>query len=315
MNSANRNRFDLNDLRMLVDVVDNGGYTAASKVTGIAKSTLSQRIAALERNVGVPLLRRTPRSLSLTGAGKLLLAHGREIDALARRAEGDLRGLDTAVCGTLRVTCSVAQAQFALGNVIPKFLAEHPGVTIQMHGTNRFVDLVAEGFDLAVRSHGSPLLDSSLIQRVIGRIPWILVAAPSYLEGNVPRVPSELDVHETLLFGGGVDDPTWTLSNDDHNVAIGVRPRLWSEDMGLLRRTCIEGAGVVALPAYIVAQSIDEGRLCRVLPNWLAGDATLSLLMPPRGQGSHAGATFAAHVAANIPAILDPGLQVARSTD
>jgi DNA-binding transcriptional LysR family regulator len=192
------NRIDLNDLRLLMHVVEQGGYAAASRVLGIPKSTISQRIANLEVAVGTGLLRRTTRSLSLTEVGALLIPHARAMADHARDIEETLLNLGTAAAGTLRVTSSVAVAQFALAPLIPRFLEANPKVDLRISVSNRYTDLVGEGFDMAIRAYGTPLKDSTMVQRVIARTPWAVAASPAYLREHPVTAPVDLAQCQTL---------------------------------------------------------------------------------------------------------------------
>lgn len=298
-------RIDLNDIRLLMQVVEHGSYTAAARAIGVPKSTISQRIAALEATVGTGLLRRTSRSFSLTEAGSQLLPHARAIEDLARQVEHALDEQGRELQGTLRVSCSNALAQFALSPVVPRFLADHPRVTIRVEASNRLVDLVAEGYDMTVRGHVGPLKDSILIQRVVARTPWILTASPAWIAAHgAPATTGEFPPEEALCFSNGYECPDWTVTNDAEERVLKVSPRLISDDMISIRTSAIAGAGIACLPAYLMRAALEAGELVRVLPDWTAQTSNISVLTPPKLQSSRLAGAFSDYLAARMPALM-----------
>ena len=298
-------RIDLNDIRLLMQVVEHGSYTSAAKATGVPKSTISQHIAALEATVGTGLLRRTSRSFSLTEAGAQLLPHARAIEDLARQVENALNERGRELQGTLRVSCSNAIAQFALSPILPRFLAEHERVTIRVEATNRLVDLIGEGYDMAVRGHVGPLKDSILIQRVVARTPWVLVASPAWVERHgAPAEPEGVPSERTLCFVQSQQCDQWTLHRGEEVRVIDVAPRLIFDDMETLRASAVAGAGIACLPGYIMRAGIASGELVRVLPEWIAQTSTISVLGPPKAQSSRLAGAFSDHLAAHLPPLM-----------
>lgn len=286
---------DLNDVCLLITVVEHGSYTSASRVTGIPKSTISQRIAALERAVGTGLLRRTSRSFSLTEAGALLLPHAQEIDRLAREAEIAIFDRGEELGGTLRVTASIALSQFALAPILPAFLAKHPRVLVRLEPSNRYVDIVGEGFDLAVRAHSDPLKDSILLQRIVARTPWSLTASPDWVAANeVPSSPQALATAPTLVFAQYGEAASWTFHEaaEGGDVRVTLAPRLISADMATLLAAAVHSAGITGLPDYITAEPLSRGLLVPVLPGWVLPASNISTLSPPRPQSSRLAKAF-----------------------
>jgi DNA-binding transcriptional LysR family regulator len=299
---------DLNDLRLLMQVIEHGSYTAASRVSGIPKSTISQRIAALEKTVGTGLLRRTSRSFSLTEAGALLLPHARAIEDLARTIEQSLLDQGKTLVGTLRVSCSNALAQFALSPLVPHFLDRHPDAHIRVEVTNRLVDLVGEGYDMAIRGHVAPLKDSTLIQRVVARTAWTIAAAPDWIRTHgEPTTPEELTRFSLLYFAASGDPPQWTLRSGDAVVQVSFEPRVWSDDMASLRSSAIAGGGIVALPSYVLAPALAAGRLVELLTPWSLPVSNISVLTPPKAQSSRLAAAFSEHLKAELPRLTQHG--------
>ena len=298
-------RIDLNDIMLLMQVVEHGSYTAAAAATGIPKSTISQRIAALEAMVGTGLLRRTSRSFSLTEAGARLIPHAHAIEDLARQVEHSLYDEGSELQGTLRVSCSKAIAQFALSSVIPRFLALHVLAKIRVESTNRLVDLVSEGFDMTVRGHVGPLKDSTLMQRVVARTPWALAAAPIWLETHgVPEKPGDILIEETLCFSSTPDARSWILTRSGEEQLVHIAPRLISDDMIAIRATCIMGGGLACLPGYLMRTAFEAGDLVRLLPEWDMLASVISVLTPPKAQSSRLAAAFSDFLAAELPHLM-----------
>lgn len=173
---------DLNDLFYFSQVVDQGGFSAAARVLDIPKSRLSRRISQLEERLGVRLLQRTTRRLRLTTAGERYLHYCREMTASARAAEEAMRQLQTQPSGPVVVSCPISIAQQLLAPLLPEFMDTWPEVSIQMLATNRRVDLINEGVDLALRVRTRLDTDAELVVRQLGAASGTLVASPAYLQ-------------------------------------------------------------------------------------------------------------------------------------
>lgn len=296
---------DLNDLRLLMQVIKHGSYTAASRANGIPKSTISQRIAALEKMAGTGLLRRTSRHFSLTEAGNLLMPHARAIEDLARSIEQALLEQGDILTGTLHLSASNALAQFALSPLVPRFLDAYPDTQIRVGATNRLVDLVAEGYDMAVRGHVAPLKDSTLIQRVVARTPWSIAAAPDWIATHgAPTSPEELADLPVLYFATSIDAPQWVLQSGERVAPVTLKPKMWSDDMASLRTSAIAGGGLVALPTYVLAPAMATKQLVPILSKWALPVSNISVLTPPRAQSSRLAAAFSDFLAAELPRLI-----------
>ncbi len=298
-------RIDLNDLRLLMKVVEHGSYSAAARATGVPKSTVSQRIAALEASAGIGLLRRTSRSLFLTAAGAQLLPLAQQTEHLAQNVEQWLEEQGTDVHGTLRLSCSAAIAQFALSPIVPRFLAQHDRVIVRVESCNRLVDLVSEGFDMTLRGHVGPLKDSTLRQRVVARTPWALAASPAWLKRHGPiDVPGDVPKEEALYFSTTNACDGWALTRGDELTVLQLAPRLISDDMISLRTSTISGGGVTCLPSYLMRNAFESGELVRLLPEWSPQTSTISVLTPPKAQSSRLAGVFSDFLAAELPKIV-----------
>lgn len=277
---------DLNDVYYFVQVVENKGITAAARALDLPKSSLSRRILALEAALDARLIQRTSRRFVVTEVGEVFYKHAVAMLVEAEAAENVVRQRAAEPSGTIRFSCSVAFAQLALAELIPKFMAAYPRVRIVQHATNRHVDPVQEGFDLCLRAHSTPLPDCSLVQRPLALTPWHLFAGPAYLQRKgVPDTPAELAAHAGIALGGTQDTHAWRLRHVRHaglDEVIPFEPCLLSDDMATLKAAACQSAGIVALPGYVGQSEVKKGQLVRVLPEWTAGVATISLLMPSR---------------------------------
>lgn len=296
---------DLNDFFYFVQVVDRGGFTAAGRTLRVPKSTLSHRIQELENNLGVRLLNRTSRRFGMTDAGEDFYRHAVAMLREAERAETTIRHRLTEPTGTVRCTSGVATMQFAMSDIIANFLVQHPKVNIVAHATDRTVDIVGENYDLAVRAHSDPLPDSNLVQRTLAPAPWYLFAGSAYLEAHgAPESPQDLQSHPSLFMMRTGVAPVWRLRHSRQardEVVMPLTPRLLGDEMVGLQQAAIKGLGVVALPGYICRAAVRSGALRRVLPDWLAGDSTLTALIPYRQGLLPSVRAFLDHLAAEFP--------------
>jgi DNA-binding transcriptional LysR family regulator len=277
---------DLNDFRLFVHIVDRGGFTAASRVLEVPKSTLSHRITKLEGDLGARLLNRTSRHVGLTEAGQDFYGHAVEVLRKAGLAEDAVRQRLSAPCGVVRVTASIAAMQLVLNGVIADFLAAHPKVHVVAKITDAMVDIVKEGFDVAIRGHSKPLPDSNLVQRTIVTHHYHLFAGASYIaEHGEPNAPEDLADRPAMVMARG-DVPTkWHLRHlggDHDEVTVRLAPRLITDDVFGLQKAAIAGLGIVALPRFLCREAVEAGTLRPILPDWTAGTGTMTALTPSR---------------------------------
>jgi DNA-binding transcriptional LysR family regulator len=183
---------NLNDLQMFMQVIDHGGFTAASKVLGTPKQTLSKRVAELERRAGVRLIQRTSRSFTVTELGRELYRHAVAMVTEAGAAEDLIKGRLAEPSGLVRITAAIPTVQTQLAPLLPRIATAYPKIRIELHASDRFVDVVQEGYDIALRAHFVPLPDSDLVQRRLGTEYFWLVASPSYLKGRSPTDPDDI---------------------------------------------------------------------------------------------------------------------------
>jgi DNA-binding transcriptional LysR family regulator len=275
---------DLNDYYYFVQSVDHGGFSAAGRALDIPKSTLSRRVIALEFRLGVRLIERTSRHFVLTDVGREFYRHAQAMLIEADAAEEAVTRRLAEPSGTVRLTCSIGMARF-LADPLTRFLVAHPKVNLVQMATNRYVDLVEEGFDIGVRGHSRSLPDSGLIQRRLSPTPWHAFAAPTQLEyAGTPQHPEELARHAAVALGTRSDEAAWHLyAENGEEVVVPFVPRLRSDDLETLKTAAIAGLGLVSLPAYLAREEVSQGRLKRILPDWVTqSDAEVTLLTPSR---------------------------------
>lgn len=273
---------NLNDLRLFVQAVENGGFSAAAQRLGIPKSTVSKRVAELEAGLGARLIHRTSRSFVLTDLGRGFYDHARAAVLEAEAAQDVVRRRQAEPAGVVRITASVPVAQLRLARRMPALAQAYPKLLVQLHVTDRFVDLVQEGFDIAVRSHFAPLPDSDLLQRRMAVERIVLVAAPDYLaRRGEPRRPEELEGHDGLLTSPNAK--AWRLRDGGGAEAqVAPIPRLIADESAILLASAEAGLGIACLPEAMVQPGIAAGRLAPVLPGWSAGTVTTTILTPHR---------------------------------
>ncbi|MCO4864691.1 LysR substrate-binding domain-containing protein [Cupriavidus sp. WGlv3] len=274
---------DLKDVYYFVQVVDRGGFTAAGEALRLPKSTLSHRVKELEASLGVRLINRTSRQFAVTEVGQEFYQYAMALMRSAELAEEAMRQRLAEPSGVIRVTVAVDIAQFALRHVLPTFLADHPKVRIEETATDRIVDIVGEGFDLAIRGHVGQLQDSNLVQHPLARTPWHLFAGPGYLERtSVPAQPGELASHAIIAMAGKAASQ-WQLQGPDKCVAtVPFEPRFLSNSLISLKEAACANVGVAALPVYACQAELKAGSLRQILPEWIAADARITALIPYR---------------------------------
>ncbi|EJB04551.1 transcriptional regulator [Rhizobium leguminosarum bv. trifolii WSM597] len=274
--------FNLNDLHLFVQAVDSGGFTAAARHLGIPKSTVSKRVAELEGRLGVRLIQRTSRSFALTELGREFFQHAQASIIEAEMAEGIVRRHLAEPAGSVRLTASVPTAQFTLTEHLPALAARYPKLRLSVHVTDRFVDIVQEGFDIALRSHRAPLPDSALVQRKLASHPFLILASPEYIRAHgQPSRPEDLAEHATIMTI--LTEDQWRLTSDGGDEAlVTLQSVMAADEPYVLMEAAVAGLGITCLPTSVCRKALAEGRLVRVLPEWTAGSIETTILMPHR---------------------------------
>jgi len=273
---------DLNHLEVFAAVAHEGSFSRAAEALGLAKSTVSERIRALEDQLGAQLLARSTRHVSLTDAGQLLLGRARDILALAAEAQSELTATTRRAVGSLRMSAPISFGLRFMTGIVAELAREHPLLSLDFQLEDRSVDLLAERFDLAIRIGRLP--DSSLVARKVGSSRRLVVASPKYLAGrNPPSTPLELREHECLLYTHQRDVDTWLFDEPDGGERrVRVHGRLRSNHGDALATLASEGAGIAWLPEFIVEPLIERGELVALLPEHCIAEMPIHVVFPQR---------------------------------
>ena len=256
------NEPNLNDLRVFVEAVDSGGFTAAARQLGAPPSTVSRRVARLERRLATRLLHRTTRTLRLTDAGQRYYERGKRVLEELEDAERELAQLQGHPRGRVRVAAPLEHS--ITMRLVSRFLLKHPDVKVELFLTNRFVDLFEDGFDVSIQP-GTPPDKTSLLAFKLMDSAFRLVASPEYLtEKGEPASPPDLAAHDCIMFGTSVD-AVWSLSGASGPVNIPVRGRLAVNHLLSAKDAATSGLGIAMLPAIVCDDEIRAGRLRVVL--------------------------------------------------
>lgn len=259
------------DLHLLTVLAETRSYTQAARRLGISKASVSSRIAELERTAGVPLVRRTTRSVGLTQAGQQLVDETRgPFDRITQSFAG-IRDLAGAPRGLVRVTAPVALGRQHVAPTLPAFLAKYPEVRLDLDLTDRFVNLAQEGFDVAIRHTQAPPETHVAWELCASRS--LLVASGDYLRRHgKPRHPSELSQHACLLYLRNAAAQSWTFENGSgrrtERVVVPVHGPLKANNSEVLREAVLGGAGIGLLPDFSAARPLGSRQLVAVLPEW-----------------------------------------------
>lgn len=270
---------DLNRVAVFVRVVDEHGFTAAAKALGVPKSSVSRAVSLLEQDLGVRLLQRSARKLSLTEAGSVFYEGVSRSFTAVQEAATAVMEMEAGLRGSIRITTPVDVGVWLLAPAVARFGRLHPGVHIDAVLTGRIVDLVEEGFDLALRA--GPMRDSSLIARKVGSFGRALYASPRYLERHgTPTRVADLAGHRCVLFRATRGRAMWELSGPTGPETVEVTGPLNVDDFSFVQRALLSGAGIGLLPAFVAGREVKRGRLVRVLPEHILPGAPLHLVYP-----------------------------------
>ena len=275
---------DLNDLSLFARVVDHNGFAAAARALGVPRSRLSRRIGLLEDRLGVRLIHRSTRRFTVTDIGQEYYRHCVAMLVEAEAAQEAIDRAKAAPQGIVRVSCPSALLYFQVGEMVARFMAECPHVEVHLESTNRRVDVIREGFDIAIRVRFPPLDESDLVMKVLAESPQRLVAHPRVLEGlSRPRVPADLSPLPSLSWGLPHQSHEWHLNGPNGvSVSIPHRPRYITEDMVALRLAALRGVGIVQMPSLVINNDLSEGTLVDVLPEWAPEPGLIHAVFPSR---------------------------------
>jgi len=284
---------NLNDFSHFAAVAQHGGFTAAARAIGVDKAKLSRSVATLEDTLGVRLLNRSTRSVSLTDAGQRFYQGCQTVLGSARAAFESVAELQKEPAGTVRLGCSVVAAQNYLAPILPRYLADHPKVTVIIEHGDRWINPLEHDLDLALTTRVEELPGSSLVAREIARVRRILVAGaalaptsaamshPQDLTG-LPLIARSDDLHD--------HDVRWVLApgahtaDDPQTYRLGGTPRLVTNDLSVQMAAAVAGIGIALIPEIMAAPALADGSLHHVLPDWSTPEFSLHLVYPlPRG--------------------------------
>lgn len=278
---------DLNDLYYFVQVVDHGGFAPAGRALGVPKSKLSRRIALLEESLNVRLLQRSSRRFAVTDIGqeyylrcKAMLLEAESAQEVVDRTHEDPQGI-------VRLSCPLALLDYQVGEMLARFMVEHPRIQLQIDSTNRRVDVIRESLDLALRVRFPPLEDSGLVMKTLSESTQFLVASPKLVEamGGLPQLTNLSQLSQWPSLGDGRLHRTevWQLQGPQGATAeVPYLPRMVCEDRIALRQAAVHGVGVVQLPAMMILDDLRSGRLVDVVPGWKPRAGIVHAVFPSR---------------------------------
>lgn len=272
---------NLRRVSIFVQVVESAGFTAAARALGLPKSAVSSAVSLLEEELGVQLLRRTSRTLTLTDAGAALHARAApalrgldEAAAAARDAQGALRG-------RVRLSAPVEVGTRMLEPLVARFLKKHPEVQAEVVLSSSGLDLIDEGIDLAVRS--GRVTDEGLCAQRLGTLDAGLFAAPAYLKGRGrPKTLRDVAAHACVVQRVTLGKSTWRLVGPGGEESVEVTARLTADHCSFILRALVSGVGIGLLPEFLCAEELRAGQLARVLPRYAVRGTPLQLLWPSR---------------------------------
>lgn len=291
----------LTALRHFRVAAESASFAEASRRLGVSPGAVSKNVSELEAHLDARLFNRNTRRISLTEAGTVYLDRIRHLLDGLEEADRAIAALSGAPTGVLRVAAPVSLSLACFSRVIPRFLAAHPQISIHLDLDDRKVDIVAGGYDVALR--GSDRLDdSSLMARKLMDMPHVICAAPAYLSTRgLPAKPEDLRQHECLRYALAGHPGEWILSQGGEPVRVGVSGRFTATSSLAVRDAAVEGLGICLVPTAFVAPELADGRLVRVLRDWEAPVASVYAVYPSRH-----------HLAPKLKAFIDAIMDDAR---
>ena len=286
-------------MKMYVAVVDGGSFAAAADKLEMSRAMASKQIQKLEEHLGTRLLNRTTRRLSLTETGRAFYERSLQIIGDVEEAEQIAGQMTRRPQGVLRVTLPLSYGQHRLAAIIGDYTQAYPQVQLDISLSDRKIDLVEDGLDLAIRIGALP--QSDLIARKIGGVHSVVCAAPAYIARHgAPRTPAELAGHACLgytLSGGGTD---WRMEGPDGPLTVAISGPIRADNGDIIRLAALGGAGILFQPQFIVDDDLAAGRLVRLLPQWQSAELGVYAVYPSRKHLSAKVRTFVDFVAAAL---------------
>lgn len=291
----------LTGLRVYCAVVEAESFTAAANRLDMAKSMVTKHVGALEEHLGVRLLNRTTRRISRTEAGHAYFERCRELLAELDELDASVHEMVERPRGLLKVNAPVSFGIRHLGPAVAGFMALHPELRVELQVNDRVVDLLDEGFDVAIRV--GRLNDSSLVARPLATTRLLLCASPAYLlEHGRPQSPADLAGHRCLSYSYASARDEWRFTGPDGgHASIRVAWALRANNGDVLREAAMQHQGIIRQPHFLVGADLHAGRLAQVLPEWDAGTLTVNAVYPHRRHLSAKVRAFVEHLAATLP--------------
>ena len=266
-------------IEAFIKIVDAGSITAAAEALGVSQPSMVRTLAALERELGVRLLNRTTRRMSLTDEGRDYCERGRQIITAVEEAQQSLSSRRLAPRGLLRIASSVSFGRTFVAPVVVEFLAEHPEVNIELLLLDRVVDLVEEGMDIAVRVAKLP--DSSIVAHPIGEVHRVVVASPALIRTHgVPKEPTDLRGKPCVSFTGVVSPGQWRFIEGRKPVQVQVKNALVTNQIDAGVHACVHGAGFGRFLCHHVLEQISAGKLVRILKEFEGEPTPANIIYP-----------------------------------
>lgn len=275
---------DLNDLFLYARVVEAGGFSAGERETGVPKSTLSRRVQALEERLGVRLIQRTPHRFQVTEVGEEVYRHARRMAEEAQAVWAAVGATLAEPSGQLRISASPLAGEVLLAGWLAEFVQRHPKLRISLEHDNRYVDLLGERYDLAIRYASQPLISADVVAKPIGRGRMALVASPDLLAGREGPAVIE-DLHDLPALGQCQGDgirPWVFVGPGGVPLQHHPRPRFVSDNLLVLREAALRGAGAIQLPLEACHDALADRRLVRLLPQVESTPTTAYAIYPSR---------------------------------
>jgi len=270
------------EMASFIAVVEAGSFVAAADALGLSKAAVSRHVADLEKRLGARLLHRTTRRLSLTDDGQAFFVRAKELLAATEEAEAEISARSGEATGLLRINAPLSFGVLHLAPLWGRFARDNPKVSLDISLSDRLVDLVDEGFDLAVRITNLP--SSQLVSRKLASTRMVLCASPGYLAARgEPRTPGDLADHEAISYSyfSGRDEWSFTAA-DGSRAAVRIRARMHANNGDTCRGAALADQGIILQPDFIVGEDLRRGTLVELLPGWRAGRIDIHAMYPTR---------------------------------
>lgn len=268
------------DYLIFYHLIEQGSFSKAADIVGLTKSVVSKHITRLEQELGVQLIYRTTRKLTLTEAGKVFFEHAQSIHQSVQQAENAMNGLGDSLSGSIRISVPTISGELILSEAIADFSEQYPDIHIHMDLDNNFVDLIEDGFDLAIRT--GALQDSSYIARRLVEAQWVICAAPSYLaKRGTPKKPTDLEQHNCLAYSyqeTGAND--WLFKSGDDVYTLKVQGNFSTNNAAALRKAALFNLGLIYVPKVLVAEDLAAGSLVEVLQHQVGKSLGIYAIYP-----------------------------------